>query len=249
MLYRTGLVFLSLLLAGAADAQERNCSLQPPDADVRPRHYAVDLSDNPSLLAGPRTPGCPNASPACIAPGYELMAVAVMGLYTRGDYACVIYVRPNDPWGLPYRSGYLPLSILTPIPAGEITGPGHGPHNIRRPASPCRRPPMGRSTSKALPPTSKRPPAMSPRRSIARTSSPKMCCRAKPRWPSSRPPGTLPRPIRVTARPARADMARRRLPAGGGQSLLRRARCDLHRLLHQAVTAALPIRARSASCG
>ena len=124
MLYRTGLVFLSLLLAGAADAQERNCSLQPPDADVRPRHYAVDLSDNPSLLAGPRTPGCPNASPACIAPGYELMAVEVMGLYTRGDYACVIYVRPKDPWGLPYRSGYLPLSILTPIPAGEIDWSG-----------------------------------------------------------------------------------------------------------------------------
>ena len=52
------------------------------------------------------------------------MAVEVMGLYTRGDYACVIYVRPNDPWGLPYRSGYLPLSILTPIPAGEIDWSG-----------------------------------------------------------------------------------------------------------------------------
>ena len=124
MLHRTGLVFLSVLLAGTAAAQDRNCSLQPPDAAVQPRHYAVDLGDNPSLLAGPHTPGCPNPSPACIAPGYELMAVEVMGLYTRGDYACVIYVRPDDPWGLPYRSGYLPLSILTPIPAGEIDWSG-----------------------------------------------------------------------------------------------------------------------------
>ena len=108
MLHRTGLVFLSVLLAGTAAAQDRNCSLQPPDAAVQPRHYAVDLSDNPSLLAGPGTPGCPNASPACIAPGYELMAVEVMGLYTRGEYACVIYVRPDDPWACLIAAAFCP---------------------------------------------------------------------------------------------------------------------------------------------
>ena len=124
MLHRTGLVFLSVLLAGTAAAQDRNCSLQPPDAAVQPRHYAVDLSDNPSLLAGPGTPGCPRPSPSCIAPGYELMAVSVMGIFTRGDYACVLYIRPDDPWGLPWRSGFLPLSILTAIPAGDVDWSG-----------------------------------------------------------------------------------------------------------------------------
>lgn len=110
------------LVSGAVLAQEQRCGLPSPGMEVEARHYAVDRAGSPVLLAtATSNPACPSADPACILPdGYQVTVPEVMGIFTLGDYACVLYILPDDPWGLPYRVGFLPASILTPLPAGKL---------------------------------------------------------------------------------------------------------------------------------
>lgn len=120
MVNRTAVALLLSLVSGAALAQERGCTIPPPTTEVQARHYAVDLAASPILSSD--LGHCPDAGAPC-ARG-EVTESEVMGLFTTGDYACVLYVMPDDPWYLPYRTGYLPLSALTPLPAGEVDWTG-----------------------------------------------------------------------------------------------------------------------------
>ena len=126
MLNRAALALLLSLASGAVLAQEQRCSIPSPVIDVQARHYAVDLTSNPSMIFGSSVagPGCPSADAACTSPGNEVAVSEVMGLFTTGDYACVMYIMPRDPWGMPYRTGFLPLSILTPLAPGEVDWTG-----------------------------------------------------------------------------------------------------------------------------
>lgn len=118
----SAIALLLLLASGAALAQEQHCGIPRPTAEVQPRHYSVDLATAPVLSY--TATHCADAQAACSSAGGEVTVSEVMGVFTAGDYACVLFVVPDDPWLLAYRAGYLPLSMLTPVPAGNVDWSG-----------------------------------------------------------------------------------------------------------------------------
>lgn len=111
MLSRIILYIALALVPGIAAAQDRACRLPDPSQSIEPHLLDVTASPAP-MLQFDRLPGCPGEASLCGDVGFEVTTSQVIGLFAQGEFTCVTFVMPSDPYLLPYRIGWLPNAAL-----------------------------------------------------------------------------------------------------------------------------------------